>query len=124
MLNNAIDHSSSPNVLVELSIGSGLFQFTIRDWGLGAFESIRHKFALSSHFEAIELMLKGKQTTMPERHSGQGIFFTSKISDLFILRSSQAGLRACKRIKVPILHPIFGASLNVLPAKKPRYSSL
>ena len=33
-------------------------------------------------------------------------------------------LRACKRIKVPILHPIFGASLNVLPAKKPRYSSL
>jgi len=33
-------------------------------------------------------------------------------------------LRACKRIKVAILHPIFGASLNVLPAKKPRYSSL
>jgi len=33
-------------------------------------------------------------------------------------------LRACKRIKVPILHPIFGSSLNVFPAKKPRYSSL
>ena len=32
-------------------------------------------------------------------------------------------VRACKRIKVPIVHPIFGADLNVLPAKKPRYSS-
>jgi len=37
---------------------------------------------------------------------------------------SSGYIRACKRIKVPILHPIFGASLNVLPAKKPRYSSL
>ena len=31
--------------------------------------------------------MKGKTTTMPKSHSGEGIFFTSKASDLFILDS-------------------------------------
>jgi hypothetical protein len=34
-------------------------------------------------------LFKGKQTTMPERHSGQGIFFTSRIADRFVLRSNR-----------------------------------
>jgi ERCC4-type nuclease len=37
--------------------------------------------------EAIQDILKGKTTTMPKSHSGQGIFFTSKSGDLFILDS-------------------------------------
>jgi len=36
---------------------------------------------------AIQEILKGKTTTDPERHSGQGIFFTSKMADQFIIDS-------------------------------------
>jgi hypothetical protein len=42
---------------------------------------------LKSDLEAIQDLLKGKTTTMPKSHSGEGIFFTSKVGDLFILDS-------------------------------------
>ena len=63
----------------------GIFTFTVSDRGVGAFESVRKKFKMKNSFEAAEHLLKGKQTTAPERHSGQGIFFTSRIADHFAL---------------------------------------
>jgi hypothetical protein len=44
---------------------------------------------LKNHLEAIQDLLKGKQTTMPKSHSGEGIFFTSKIADNLTISSSQ-----------------------------------
>lgn len=61
--------------------------FTIADKGIGIFENIMRKKSLGSHMDAIQDLIKGKQTTSPESHSGQGIFFTSKTADLFIIRS-------------------------------------
>jgi hypothetical protein len=37
--------------------------------------------------DAIQDLLKGKETTAPEAHSGEGIFFTSKIADFLTLKS-------------------------------------
>lgn len=87
MLNNAIDHSRSARVSVAVECRQGNFRFEIRDWGVGVFESVRRKFRLKNHFEAVEHLAKGKQSTAPERHTGQGIFFTSKIADRFTLES-------------------------------------
>jgi hypothetical protein len=42
---------------------------------------------LGSEFEAMQDLLKGKTTTAPKAHSGEGIFFTSKVADLFTLDS-------------------------------------
>lgn len=42
---------------------------------------IFNKFDLSDEYEAIGELIKGKTTTMAERHSGEGIFFTSKAAD-------------------------------------------
>jgi len=92
MLNNAIDHSHSPRVGIEVNILPKRCVFRIKDQGIGVFESIRKKFKLKDHFEAVEHLLKGKQTTDPKRHSGQGIFFTSKIADRFVLRGAQLQL--------------------------------
>jgi hypothetical protein len=36
---------------------------------------------------SVQDLLKGKTTTIPKSHSGEGIFFTSKSADLFILDS-------------------------------------
>src|SRR5207244_12089110 len=35
----------------------------------------------------VELLSKGKATTSQQRHSGEGIFFTSRASDIFVLDS-------------------------------------
>jgi len=88
MLNNAIDHSHAGRVRIELRFDHGDLLFRVLDLGVGAFESVRRKFKLKDHFEAAEHLLKGKQTTAPDRHSGQGIFFTSRIADHFTLTSA------------------------------------
>lgn len=92
MLNNAIEHSKSKKVQVNSRCLNGEFEFAIIDRGIGVFENIRKKFKLKNEFEAIEHLLKGKQTTAPQGHSGQGIFFTSKIADSFILESHRLKL--------------------------------
>jgi hypothetical protein len=45
------------------------------------------KYKLKSEWESIQELLKGKTTTMPKSHSGEGIFFTSKVADIFTLDS-------------------------------------
>lgn len=92
MLNNAIDHSQSRDAQIRLACGQGILEFQVADRGIGVFESVRRKFKLKDHFEAVEHLLKGKQTSDPQRHSGQGIFFTSKIADRFILESARLSL--------------------------------
>jgi anti-sigma regulatory factor (Ser/Thr protein kinase) len=92
MMNNAIEHSRAPQVGADAHLGQTGFEFVITDRGIGVFESIRRKFGLRDHFEAVSHLLKGKQTTDPRRHSGQGIFFTSKIADRFTLTSSRLSL--------------------------------
>ncbi len=87
MLNNAIDHSQSREGRVEASLGPYEFRFVIRDFGIGVFASIASKHRFSAEEEAVAELVKGKTTTMPERHTGEGIFFTSKAADSLVLRS-------------------------------------
>lgn len=86
MLNNAIEHSESANVEIQIEKGSNLI-FHINDFGIGVFKNIMHKRHLKSELEAVQDLLKGKTTTAPQAHSGEGIFFTSKIADVFTLQS-------------------------------------
>lgn len=88
MLNNAIDHSNSKKVNILVQLKGGTFSFIIKDSGIGIFNRLKKGFKLSDDYEAIEHLFKGKQTTFPERHSGQGIFFTSRIADQFEIRSN------------------------------------
>jgi biotin operon repressor/anti-sigma regulatory factor (Ser/Thr protein kinase) len=93
MLNNAIDHSDSDQVDIKMQLSSRLFQFQIRDYGVGVFKNVQQGFGLDSEFEATQHVFKGKQTTAPEAHSGQGLFFTSRIADQFALSSHKAQYR-------------------------------
>jgi anti-sigma regulatory factor (Ser/Thr protein kinase) len=92
MLNNAIDHSESNTCLVEAKIDSYNIEFLIRDFGIGIFYSIFTKFGLQDEYEAVGELLKGKTTTMSERHSGEGIFFTSKSLEISSYRSHRTNL--------------------------------
>lgn len=88
MLNNAIEHSRSKTIGITLSRRQKQIRCTIRDWGIGIFKHIQKEWHLHSQLAAIEHLMKGKQTTMPEAHSGEGIFFTSKAVDQLVIKSS------------------------------------
>jgi hypothetical protein len=88
MLNNAIDHSDSESVTISWWADSGQWTFEVRDYGVGAFPKLRRGLRLASDFEAVQELSKGKRTTDRARHTGEGIFFTSKAVDLFRLTSS------------------------------------
>lgn len=93
MMNNAIDHSNSEKATLSVVLTPTLLRFTIRDFGVGVFRNVKKKYRLDNEFQAMEELLKGKTTTAPLAHSGEGIFFTSKIADLFMLRSYAHELR-------------------------------
>jgi anti-sigma regulatory factor (Ser/Thr protein kinase) len=88
MLNNAIDHSYSKKVWVNVKIDHANITFIIKDLGIGAIESIKRGFEISDDFLALEHLFKGRQTTAREAHSGQGIFFTSKVVDTYKIATS------------------------------------
>ena len=88
MLNNAIEHSNSKTVNVEFCRGPKSAFFKIIDKGVGIFNNIKSKKKLKNEKEAIEDLLKGKQTTEPQAHSGEGIFFTSKVATAFTIQSN------------------------------------
>ena len=87
MLNNAIEHSQADRCAIRVALGQSLVSFEIRDHGIGVFHSIASKFKLPDEEAALIELLKGKTTTMPEAHTGEGIFFTSRIGDDFSLKS-------------------------------------
>jgi hypothetical protein len=87
MLNNAIEHSDTKVIHVTVFLEKNVLVFTIDDFGIGVYRNIMQKRVLRSEIEAIQDLLKGKLTTAPKLHSGEGIFFTSKVGDEFILDS-------------------------------------
>lgn len=92
MLNNAIEYSKSKKILVQIKKLDEKIEIRIIDWGVGIFNDIKKKFKLKSVFEAIELLLKGKQSTRPKTHTGEGIFFTSKAVDKLTISGSNKKL--------------------------------
>ncbi|MBU1124348.1 DUF4325 domain-containing protein [Patescibacteria group bacterium] len=88
ILNNAIEHSEGSTVFIEVKISEKNVEFTIMDNGIGIFEKIQNALHLLSIKESILHLSKGKFTTDPSKHTGEGIFFTSRIFDDFSILSS------------------------------------
>ena len=87
MLNNVVDHSSSTRVKINVGIERKMVYFTITDAGVGIFQNIKHRLHLPSELQALQEVTKGRVTTDPKKHTGEGIFFTSRIADLFVIKS-------------------------------------
>jgi len=87
MLNNAIDHSEADKIHISVKQNYLWTVIEIKDNGVGIFEKIRKHFNYHNLEDAITELFKGKLTTDPERHSGEGIFFTSRILDSFVVWS-------------------------------------
>ena len=88
MVNNVIDHSSAEHM--EIIVEQNYLQTSVLiiDDGVGIFEKIKKHFSLPGLDEAICELFKGKLTTDEVNHSGEGIFFTSRMMDNFLISSS------------------------------------
>jgi len=58
------------------------------DNGIGIFKKIQKALHLDSIKESILHLSKGKFTTDPKNHTGEGIFFTSRMFDSFSIISN------------------------------------
>ncbi|HET6292367.1 MAG TPA: DUF4325 domain-containing protein [Kribbella sp.] len=121
MLNNAIDHSGGRFVQVSaLAVDAGL-EIVIADDGRGAFAHLADGLGLPDHFTAIQELTKGKRTTAPDRHTGEGIFFTSKAVDLFRLAANGIewtvdNLRNDQAVGISMIHQGTQVTLELDPA--------
>lgn len=88
MFNNAIDHSEGHTIDVHLSSTAVTTEITLSDDGVGIFRKIQRELGLSDERQAALELTKGKFTTAPDRHSGEGIFFTSRMFDSFEILSN------------------------------------
>lgn len=87
MINNVMDHSGAENLDIIIEQDFLCTYAMIIDDGIGIFEKIREHFSLPGLDEAICELFKGKLTTDEVNHSGEGIFFTSKMMDTFFIIS-------------------------------------
>ena len=87
MINNVMDHSQAENVKILVEQDFINTHVAILDDGIGIFKKIKEYFGFSTLDEAICELFKGKLTTDMENHSGEGIFFSSKMMDDFFIVS-------------------------------------
>jgi STAS-like domain of unknown function (DUF4325) len=83
-----VSYSGSDTVTIAWWVTLDQLSFEVRDYGVGAYPKLRVGLHLASDFEAVQELSKGKRTTDRARHTGEGIFFTSKVVDIFRLTSS------------------------------------
>jgi anti-sigma regulatory factor (Ser/Thr protein kinase) len=101
MFNNAMDHSSGTRITVQLKRTAVNAEIAIIDNGVGIFKKIQRAMKFSDERYSVLELAKGKFTTDPERHTGEGIFFTSKMLDGFDISSGGVYFTSVSPLKSP-----------------------
>lgn len=87
MVNNVIEHSGADSLKVIIRKTYLSTTVILIDNGIGIFEKIRDHFGLMTLEDAKCELFKGKVTTDPSNHTGEGIFFSSRLMDKFSIIS-------------------------------------
>jgi len=88
MFNNAIDHSGGTSIIVIIRKTALDTEMAVLDDGVGIFRKIQTTMNLLDERHAVFELTKGKLTTDPAHHSGEGVFFTSRMFDSFDILSA------------------------------------
>ncbi len=89
MTNNAIDHSHGHQLTIRLNRTDQRIYLEVKDDGVGIFNKIATALNLPDKRLALLELAKGKFTTDSARHSGEGVFFTSRVFDRFTIFSGE-----------------------------------
>ncbi len=93
LVNNAVDHSGGTQVTVSMRQTPLQLQLLVSDDGCGLFERIERCFLIDEPAVAMLELGKGKLTSEPDRHSGHGLFFTSRLADVFDIHANGAAFQ-------------------------------
>jgi anti-sigma regulatory factor (Ser/Thr protein kinase) len=93
LLNNAIDHSGGTAATVSMRQTPLQLQLLVSDDGCGLFNRIEQSFAIADPTLAMLELSKGKLTSNPERHSGYGLFVTSRLADVFDIHANESAFQ-------------------------------
>lgn len=88
LVNNAIDHSGGSSVTVSMRQTPAHLQLLVSDDGCGLFERIGSHFDIHDPALAMLELAKGKLSSQPQRHTGRGLFFTTRIADVLDLHAN------------------------------------
>ncbi len=97
ILNNAVDHSVSKDAKISYGKTYNEITMLIQDYGVGIFRKIQDDFNLPDPRAALLELSKGRLTSSPSRHAGEGIFFTSRMFDTFAIFSGNLLYRKTKQ---------------------------
>src|SRR4030043_755871 len=89
LVNNVVDHSAGTMMTVTVVQTAINIRLSILDNGVGIFKKIQTEFGLEDQTHAILELAKGKLTTDPEHHTGEGIFFSSRMFNRFTIMSGK-----------------------------------
>ncbi|MCK5764016.1 MAG: DUF4325 domain-containing protein [Clostridiales bacterium] len=87
MINNVIDHSEAKLMNVSIALGEVDIVIMIEDNGIGIYNKLCNDLNLGDVRYAVMELYKGKVTSDPLNHTGEGIFFTSRLFDKFFIVS-------------------------------------
>lgn len=88
MINNAIDHSQGTKLQISTNFDNPFLIIKVRDNGIGVLKKICNFLNCDDLREGIIHLTKGKITTDPTNHTGQGIFFTSRMFNIFQIQAN------------------------------------
>lgn len=89
MFNNVIDHSRSNKATIWIKVDALHVHISITDYGVGIWNKLQEAFHLDDQRHALLELTKGKLTTDPGRHTGEGIFFTSRMFNKYRIASDK-----------------------------------
>ncbi len=89
MINNVIDHANSKIVEILVDKTARSTRISVSDAGIGIFRKIAAALELEDDRHAVVELAKGKVTTDPDNHTGEGIFFSSRVFDHYLIVSGE-----------------------------------
>ena len=87
MINNCIDHSEGSSIVINVECSARTTRIEVFDNGVGIFKKIADSLDLDDERQSVLELAKGKFTTDPNNHTGEGIFFTCRAMDNYSISS-------------------------------------
>lgn len=81
LLNNVVDHSEGTYATISIQSTPDEVSLVIVDDGIGLFRKLQRDLGLTDLGDAPLQLIKGKTTTDPKAHTGEGIFFCARVAD-------------------------------------------
>ncbi len=96
MVNNVVSHSGAMELKVGLELTPLSIKLFVLDDGVGIFNKLQQDLGFKDPRHALLELSKGKVTSDPAQHTGEGIFFTSRMFDSFLMLSGTLGFAALR----------------------------